>query len=126
MTIEPATRTFTVDIVAAARANVLFRRVLTTGPRAQVVLMSIPPGGEIGEEVHETIDQVFTFVEGIGVAIVDGIEDPPEPNRPLLVAAGSRHNVINRGVGDLRLYTVYAPPQHAREPGRCAGHAGAS
>jgi mannose-6-phosphate isomerase-like protein (cupin superfamily) len=113
MTIEPATRTFAVDIVAAARANDLFRRVLSTGPHAQVVLMSIPPGGEIGDEVHGHIDQVFTFVEGNGVAIVDGVEYPLGPNRLLHVMAGSRHNVLNRGVNDLRLYTVYAPPQHA-------------
>ncbi len=113
MTTEPVTRSFDVDIVAAARANDCFRRVLSTGPHAQVVVMSLPPGGEIGEEVHTTLDQVFVFVEGAGAAIVDGAEYPVGPDRLLHVSAGMRHNVVNRGVGDLRLYTVYAPPQHA-------------
>ncbi len=104
---------FNVDIVAAATANSFFRSVLSTGPNAQVVVMSIPPGGEIGEEVHPHLDQVLVFVEGDGVAILDGVESTVGPNRMVHVPAGARHNFINRGAGDLRLYTVYAPPQHA-------------
>lgn len=104
---------FNVDIVAAARANSFFRQVLSTGPNAQVVVMSIPPGGEIGEEVHEHVDQVLAFVMGDGVAIMEGEEGPVGPDRLVHVPAGTRHNVVNRGIGDLRLYTVYAPPQHA-------------
>jgi mannose-6-phosphate isomerase-like protein (cupin superfamily) len=106
--------TFNVDIVATAKANAFFRHVLSTGPHAQVVVMSIRPGGEIGEEVHEHVDQILTFVDGEGVAIMDGDESRVGPGRLLHVPAGVRHNVVNRGSLDLRLYTVYAPPQHAQ------------
>lgn len=104
---------FDVDIVSAARANGYFRQVLSTGPNAQVVVMSLPPGGEIGEEVHEHVDQVLVFVMGEGVAVMDGQETPVGPDQLVHVPAGTRHNVVNHGLGDLRLYTVYAPPQHA-------------
>ncbi|MEX2547057.1 MAG: cupin domain-containing protein [Chloroflexota bacterium] len=104
---------FNLDIVAAAKANTFFRQVLSTGRYAQVVVMSIPPGGEIGEEVHEHVDQVLAFVEGTGVAILEGEESLVGPDRLVHVPAGMRHNFVNRGSGDLRLFTVYAPPQHA-------------
>jgi mannose-6-phosphate isomerase-like protein (cupin superfamily) len=104
---------FNVDIVETARANTFFRQVLSTGTHAQVVVMSIPPGGEIGEEVHEHVDQVLAFVQGEGVAILDGEESPVGPDRLVHVPAGMRHNFVNRGTIDLRLFTVYAPPQHA-------------
>jgi len=102
-----------IDIVAAALANHYFRQVLSTGPNAQIVVMSIPPGGEIGEEVHQHVDQVLAFVSGAGVAILQGEESPVGPDRLVHVPAGLRHNVVNRGATDLQLYTVYAPPQHA-------------
>jgi|SRR6185295_11094519 len=102
-----------IDIVAAARENGFFRRVVSTGPNAQVVLMCIPPNGEIGEEVHDHVDQVLTFVAGEGVAILEGEEGPVGHDRLVHVPAGTRHNVVNRGSTDLRLYTIYAPPNHA-------------
>ncbi len=105
---------FNVDIVAAAKQNAYFRQVLSTGPNAQVVVMSIPPGGEIGEEVHDHVDQVLVFVGGTGVAILEGSESEVAPDRLVHVPAGTRHNVVNRGTSDLRLYTIYAPPQHAQ------------
>ncbi|HEX2685664.1 MAG TPA: cupin domain-containing protein [Kofleriaceae bacterium] len=104
---------FNVDIVAAARENADFRRVLSTGPHAQVVVMRIGPGDEIGEEVHGDVDQILAFIEGEGVAIMEGEESAVAANRLVHVPAGTRHNVVNRGSRDLRLYTVYAPPQHA-------------
>jgi len=106
--------TFNIDIVAATKQNAFFRQVLSTGPNAQVVVMSIPPGGEIGEEVHEHVDQVLAFIQGSGVAILEGEESAVGPDRLVHVPAGTRHNVVNRGTTDLRLYTVYAPPQHAQ------------
>jgi mannose-6-phosphate isomerase-like protein (cupin superfamily) len=104
---------FNVDIVARARQNTFFRQVLSTGPNAQVVVMSIPPGGEIGEEVHPSVDQVLAFVEGSGVAVLEGATSEVGPDRLVHVPAGTRHNVVNLGSSDLRLYTIYAPPQHA-------------
>ena len=104
---------FNEDIVALAKRNTYFREVLATGPHSQVVVMSIPPGGEIGEEVHEGVDQVLVFVAGEGVAIIDGERSDVAPDRLVQVPAGARHNVVNTGGTDLRLYTVYAPPEHA-------------
>ena len=104
---------FNIDIVEVAKANEFFRQVLSTGENAQVVVMSIPPGGEIGGEVHEHVDQVLAFVGGEGVAIMDGDESYVGPDHLVHVPAGVWHNVINRGPFPLRLFTVYAPPQHA-------------
>jgi mannose-6-phosphate isomerase-like protein (cupin superfamily) len=75
--------------------------------------MCIPPNGEIGEEVHEHVDQVLAFVAGEGAAILEGEESPVARDPLVHVPAGVRHNVVNRGSADLRLYTIYAPPQHA-------------
>jgi mannose-6-phosphate isomerase-like protein (cupin superfamily) len=86
---------------------------VTTGPHAQIVVMCIQPGGEIGSETHRDVDQVLVFVEGTGEAILDGTPSPVGPGRLVLVPAGTRHNFINRGPGDLKLYTIYAPPEHA-------------
>ena len=102
-----------IDIVGAAKANEFFRKVLSTGPNAQVVVMTIPAGGEIGEEVHEHVDQVLAIVAGEGVAILEGEESQIGPDRLVHVPAGLRHNIVNRGSVPLRLYTVYAPPEHA-------------
>ena len=104
---------FNIDIVAAARENDFFRRVVSTGPNAQVVLMCIPPNGEIGEEVHDRVDQLLAFVAGEGVAVLEGEESRVGPDQLVHIPAGARHNVVNRGNVDLRLYTIYAPPEHA-------------
>ena len=105
--------TYHEDIQALARSNAWFREVVATGPHAQVVLMSIPPGGEIGEEVHEDVDQVLVFVEGAGAAVIEGERSPVSAGHLVHVPAGTRHNFVNDGASDLRLYTVYAPPHHA-------------
>lgn len=104
---------FNEDIVGLATRNRWFREVVATGPHAQVVVMSIPPGGEIGEEVHEGVDQVLAFVEGEGAVFMDGERSTVGPDRLVLVPSGTRHNVVNVGASSLQLYTVYAPPQHA-------------
>ena len=104
---------FNVDIVERAKRNTFFRDVLATGPHSQVVVMSIPPGGEIGDEIHADVDQVLVFVSGEGVAILDGERGTVGPDHLVQVPAGTRHNVLNTGVAALRLYTVYAPPEHA-------------
>ncbi|MEO6058469.1 MAG: cupin domain-containing protein [Candidatus Limnocylindria bacterium] len=110
---QKVTIPFNEDILARAKRNSFFREVVSTGPRAQVVVMSIPPGGEIGEEVHHDVDQVLVFVEGEGVAVLEAQRSPVAPGRLVHVPAGTRHNFVNEGSVDLKLYTVYAPPQHA-------------
>lgn len=103
---------FNIDIVEAAKANMFFRQVLSTGPNAQVVVMSIPPCGDIGEEVHAHVDQILMFIAGEGVVILDGVESWVGPDHLVHIPAGVRHNVVNRGSFPLRLYTIYAPPEH--------------
>ena len=101
------------DIVARAMGNQFFREVVSTGPHAQVVLMSIPPGGDIGEEVHPDVDQILVIVKGEGVGVLEGELSNVSVGGLVHVPAGTRHNLVNAGPVDLRLYTVYAPPQHA-------------
>ena len=101
------------DIVELARENAAFRRVQLTAEHCQVVLMSIPPGGEIGEETHDEVDQVLVFVDGRGEAVLEGERSAVASGRLVLVPAGTRHNFVNTGTSDLKLYTIYAPPEHA-------------
>ena len=101
------------DVAARARENEAFRREVVTGEHSQVVLMTIPAGGEIGEEVHDHVDQTLLFLEGRGEAILDGRTAPVQPNTLVVVKAGTRHNFVNTGGGPLRLVTIYAPPEHA-------------
>jgi mannose-6-phosphate isomerase-like protein (cupin superfamily) len=101
------------DIMAAARTNDAFRRVVLTGEHEQVVVMTIPPGGEIGEEVHPDTDQVLVFVEGAAEARLEGDASSVGPGDLVFVHAGIRHNFVNTGGEPLRLITIYAPPHHA-------------
>jgi mannose-6-phosphate isomerase-like protein (cupin superfamily) len=103
---------FNEDVLARARANVWYREVLSTGPHSQLVVMSIPVGGEIGEEVHDDVDQLLVCAEGEAYAVLDGERSAVHPGHLVHVPAGVRHNLVNAGVVDLKLYTVYAPPQH--------------
>ena len=103
------------DIIRIARENDDFRREVATAEKSQVVVMTIEPGGEIGEEVHEGIDQILVFVEGEADAVVAGETRRVGPEELVLVPGGTRHNFVNAGSGPLRLYTVYSPPEH--EPG---------
>ncbi|HLJ35713.1 MAG TPA: cupin domain-containing protein [Ktedonobacteraceae bacterium] len=104
---------FNKDIVTLAKKNEHFRQEVVTGTHSQVVLMSIPPGGEIGEEVHSDVDQVLVFVSGEGKAILNGEQSPIAAQSLCFVPAGTTHNFINTGTSHLKLYTVYAPPEHA-------------
>lgn len=89
-----------------------FRRVVYTGKHLQMVLMTLQPGDEIGEEVHEAIDQFFRIEEGEGVITIDGVENRVADDFAVIVPSGSRHNVINRSDKPLRLYSIYGPPEH--------------
>ncbi len=100
------------NIKWAARTNTDFRRVIATGPHSQLVTMSIPPKEDIGSEVHPGTDQMLFIVSGAGKAIVNNESVEVTGNDVVFVPAGSRHNLINIGVEDLRLFTVYAPPEH--------------
>ena len=99
-------------IATVAEQNPDFRRVLWTGKHTQLVIMTIPPDGEIGEEVHE-VDQILTFVSGVGQAKVSGQTRKVAQGDLVVVPAGTKHNFTNTGPNPLVLYTVYGPPEHA-------------
>lgn len=101
------------DVVEQALRNENFRQVLFTTERSQLVLMAVPPGGEIGEEVHEGIDQVLMFVEGEGEALLGDERKPVRAGSVVVVPSGTRHNFTTKGDAALKLYTVYTPPEHA-------------
>ena len=105
-------RGYCADIEEATIANNDFRHVLYTGEHLQLVLMSLAPGEEIGEEVHEDRDQFFRFEEGEGVVLIDGQENKVEDDFAVIVPAGARHNVRNTSDEPLQFYTLYGPPEH--------------
>jgi len=105
---------FHTNIEEDTKRNSNFRKVLYTGKYMQLVVMSLKPGEEIGMEVHDNIDQFFRVEEGMAKFIVDGEEFEVGEENVVIVPAGSQHNVINAlPDADLKLYTVYAPPEHA-------------
>jgi len=102
----------TQPIVEMAKANDEFRKVLMTGDKMQVVLMAIPEGGDIGAETHDGHDQVLIFVEGQGTAKIGDTETGIQAGDLSFVPSGEFHNFVNTGSGMLKLYTMYAPPEH--------------
>ncbi len=93
-------------------ANEYFRKVLFTGAKSQLVVMMIPPGGEIGEETHEHVEQTLFFQSGSGEAQLDGVAHAIGSGDVVVVTPGVRHNFLNTGTEPLRLFTVYAPANH--------------
>ena len=103
---------FNEDILKLARENDYFRRVLLTTELSQLVVMSILPGEDIGEETHDGIDQILSIVSGSGAAMIEGETGSIKAGSIVVVPAGTRHNFVNTGNEPLKLYTVYAPPDH--------------
>jgi mannose-6-phosphate isomerase-like protein (cupin superfamily) len=102
---------FVQDIEDLAGKNEEFRRVLYTAKHCQLVVMALKPKEEIGAEVHR-LDQFFRVEAGTGEAIVDGVRTAIRAGFAVVVPAGANHNIINTGTGPLKLYTLYAPPNH--------------
>ena len=103
---------FNDDINKMAKENTDFRREILTNEHSQIVLMSIEPGDEIGEETHD-VDQVLMFVKGKGEAVLDGESRPIRKSSLVAVPAGTLHNFINTGDKPLKLFTIYSPPEEA-------------
>lgn len=101
------------DIEQLTEKNSDFRRVLYTGTQMQLVLMALKPGEEIGEEVHDDRDQFFRVEQGEGEVSIDGVKTSVRSDMAIIVPAGARHNVTNTGNEPLKVYTLYAPPEHA-------------
>ena len=101
------------EIAKTAEKSADFRRVLWTGEHTQLVIMTIPPKGEIGVETHDENDQILSFVSGLGKAVVGGKTKKVGPGDVVVVPAGKEHNFLNTGPNPLVLYTVYGPAEHA-------------
>lgn len=102
---------FIQNIEKIAETNQDFRQVLYTAKNCQLVVMSLKSKEEIGMEVHK-LDQFFRVEEGNGEAVLDGVRTAISAGFAVLVPAGTNHNIINTGEGPLKLYTLYAPPNH--------------
>lgn len=99
------------NIERATRENRDYRRVLYTARNSQLVLMSLAPGEEIGEEVHH-LDQFLRFEEGAGEVVLDGIVHNVADGDAVVIPQGTRHNVVNTGSIHLKLYSIYSPAEH--------------
>ncbi len=99
------------DIEDLAIMNEAFRRVVYTAQHCQLVVMALTPGEAIGSEVH-ALDQFFHVEAGTGEATLDGVRTPIRAGFAVIVPAGATHNIVNTGTTPLKLYTVYAPPNH--------------
>ncbi len=107
------TKGYVVDLEKQTKDNTDFRRVLYTAKHSQLVLMSLNPGEEIGEEVHEHLDQFFRFEAGEGMVLIDGVKQNVGDGDCAIVPAGASHNVTNTSKSStLKLYTIYSPPEH--------------
>jgi mannose-6-phosphate isomerase-like protein (cupin superfamily) len=111
VTKRAAMKGFVQDIEGLAIKNDEFRRVLYTAKHCQLVVMALQPKEEIGAEVHK-LDQFFRVEAGIGEAVLDGVRTAIRAGFAVIVPAGANHNIINTGTVPLKLYTLYAPPNH--------------
>ena len=111
-------RPLVVNISQEAVTNSNFRTVLWTGEHLQLTLMSIPPGGEVGLELHPATDQFFRIESGRALVLMGSCKDCLDFKRKagadfaILIPAGTWHNIINTGQTPLKLYSIYAPPHH--------------
>lgn len=103
---------FVDNIEKLTEENSDFRRVLYTGHNLQLVLMAIPAGGEIGEEVHDDRDQFFRVEAGEGEVWIDDVRHAVKADDGIIVPQGAKHNVKATGTEPLKLYTIYGPPEH--------------
>jgi mannose-6-phosphate isomerase-like protein (cupin superfamily) len=99
------------DIESLAVRNDKFRQVLYTAKNCQLVIMSLRPQEDIGAEIHK-VDQFFRVEEGSGEAVLNGVRTAIHAGFAIIVPAGTNHNIINTGSAPLKLYTIYAPPNH--------------
>lgn len=109
-----------INIEEAAKRNHTFRTALWTGKHLQVTLMSIPVGEDIGLEIHPNLDQFIRIEEGQGLVQMGerrdkwDLQQHVEDDDAVVIPAGTWHNLINTGNRPLKLYSIYAPPQHPR------------
>ncbi len=109
---NPKIMSYHTNIIKDTEENANFRRVLFTGTNSQLVVMSIPPGTDVGAETHKFTEQTLFFLLGTGEGELDGKKFPIVPGDVVVVVPGTEHNFTNTGTTDMKIYTVYAPPNH--------------
>jgi mannose-6-phosphate isomerase-like protein (cupin superfamily) len=100
------------NVAQLARDNDMYRRVLFTGDKSQLVVMSIRPGDDIGQETHARVEQTIVCVSGSGRLSLNGVESSFGPGDVVVIIPGARHDIRNVGTAPLKLYTIYVPPNH--------------
>ena len=100
------------NVAQVARDNDNYRRVLFTGDKSQLVVMSIAPGDDIGQETHAHVEQTIVCVSGNGRLSLNGVESNFGPGDVVVITPGTKHDVRNVGSAPLKLYTIYVPPNH--------------
>ena len=100
------------NVAQLASDNDMYRRVLFTGDKSQLVVMNIAPGDDIGQETHARVEQTIVCVSGSGRLSLDGVESSFGPGDVVVITPGSKHDIRNVGSGPLKLYTIYVPPNH--------------
>ncbi|WP_097019507.1 cupin domain-containing protein [Orenia metallireducens] len=111
---------FVVNIEEATKQNNYFRLALWTGEYLQLTLMSIKPGDDIGLEIHPDVDQFIRIEQGQGITMIGDRRDQLDfkakvyGDDAIFIPAGKWHNLINTGRRPLKLYSIYAPPEHPR------------
>ncbi|HUV72521.1 MAG TPA: cupin domain-containing protein [Clostridia bacterium] len=104
---------YVTNIEDKTEENQNFRQVLFTAPHSQLVVMSLKANENIGMEVHPNVDQFIRIEEGEGKAILDGEEHKLESGSAVVIPAGTKHDIVNTSdKEELKLYTIYSPPQH--------------
>lgn len=103
---------YVANIEELTEGNTDFRRVLYSGLKLQLVLMSVAPGEELGGEIHADTDQFFRIEQGDGRIVIDGVTHKVKPGDGIVVPAGVHHNLICTGHDALKIYTIYGPPHH--------------
>jgi mannose-6-phosphate isomerase-like protein (cupin superfamily) len=103
---------YNINIIKETQENENFRKVLFTGKKSQLVMMNIPVGGDVGEETHTGVEQTLFFLTGTGEAILDDKKTPIVAGDVFVVTPGTKHNFLNTGLENMKIYTLYAPANH--------------
>lgn len=110
--IKSTIKSFTGNIQALVMRNDNFREVIFTGAKSQLVVMSIPQGGEVGEEIHEHVEQTLYIVSGVCNVILNDVVHMVSGGDVVVVTPGTKHNFINEGEEVVKIITTYSPPNH--------------
>lgn len=106
------TKSFIGNIENLVHRNDNFREVIFTGAKSQLVVMSIPVGGEVGEEIHEHVEQTLYIVSGVCKVVLNDEEHVLSGGDVVVVTPGTKHNFINVGEESVKIITTYSPPNH--------------